>query len=220
MLVGSSLDVECEAKQRSRGTAVDVSSVKVQLFDSGGKPIDEAPLTAQGVDTFKGSVSLAKVPTGPVRVRCAAKDTTTGTALGNFAELDTYYDGGPTITFEGLDEKSIVPRGNDKVDGPEFTIKFKVDPAPLAANDPSAAVTNVTLSVRDTLVEPVKDGNAYSYAVDFKPLVGTTPIEELKILVTATNSRAPTAAVASKQLVVKVDSKPPVIVVTTPGDGT
>ncbi|MET0286459.1 MAG: hypothetical protein ABW352_18400, partial [Polyangiales bacterium] len=218
-IVGSSLEVICEAKQRAGGTPVDLSSVMVQLFDTKNEKLDEAPLTSQGVDTFKGSVSLSQVPTGPVTVRCVATDTTTPTPLSNFNQIGTFYDGGPKIVFDNLNDMSIVPRGDDKKNETEFTIKFTVEPSPLITGDSAAAVQDVKLLLRDELVTPTRDGNVYSYPVDFKTLVGNTPISELKVNVSATNARSPVAATSTHNVVVKVDSKPPTIVVSTPSDG-
>jgi hypothetical protein len=221
VLMGASLEVLCEAKQRTRGTAVDIASVRVQLLDATNKILDEAPLASQGVDIFKGSVALTKVPTGLVRVRCAAKDTTTPTALNNWSDVTTYYDAGPTITIEGLDDTSIVPRGSDETNGPEFTIQFKVDPAPLASGDTGAEVNGVVFKLRDEEQVPIKTADGWKFDVDFEALVGTgTAIDELKIEIVATNKRTPTAATATKVLVVKVDSKPPTITVVSPATNT
>lgn len=221
VLVGGTLDVVCEAKQRVGGTPVDLASVTVQLLDSAEQMLDEAPLASQGVDTFVGSISLAKVPTGPVLVRCLAQDTTQGGAFRNYGQVATFYDGGPTITFQGLADMAIVPRGSledDKVT--EFTVNFQVEPHELAAGDSAAAVANVVLKVRDTVVTPTRDGASYSYPVDFTGLVGTMSIKDLKVSVSATNVRAPVAATATENLLLRVDSAPPTIEVMKPVDGT
>jgi hypothetical protein len=215
VLTGASVDVTCEVKARSSDTPVDPARVMVAIYaGTQSTAVATVPGTLQDTDTYKASVPLSAVPTGPVRFRCSALDKSS-TPLMGFAELQTFYDAGPTIEFTNLNEMSVVARGKDS--NVDLTVQFKVDPARLSDGDQGADVAKVELSISETVVPidpPV--GNAYSKGIDFYTFFNQVPVASVTVAVTATNKRGGASATAKKQLIVKVDGEPPKVVITTP----
>lgn len=216
VLTGASVQVVCKAIARSAQAPVDPTKVVVLVFTGTSTTTALEPIKANlsDTDTYKASVPLASLPTGRVRFRCAAADSTTAAATA-FSEVETYYDAGPVITFTNLTNDSVVRLGST----PEIdlTIKFDVAPVPLADGDTAANVASVQLLVGDRMV-PIdrQTGRSYEKDIDFKDFFDGGAIDQVKIEVIAANARGTMPTQVRKELNVKVDAVGPTVVVSAP----
>jgi hypothetical protein len=212
VLSGASVDVRCGAEQRPGAAPVDPTKVAISLFvGDAPEPKLTVPGTLMGANGYGASLPLDDVPSGRVRLRCAAKDSAAAPAEA-VSEISTFYDAGPSITFTNLNPMSVIARG--ATEAVDLTIQFKVEPSLLAEADAAADVNEVKLDVSGKeFTFPVSADGSYAQAIDFNSF--PPPVESVTVAVSATNKR--TGAVTStKQLIVKVDGEGPVITFTSP----
>jgi len=196
------------------GSALLTSSIKIQMFGADGKEIgmDGAVMSGDQADEYTAHFVLnGVVPTGAVSFTCSASDQSNPPHTGS-ATVQTFYDGGPTITLSNPLNKSAHSLG-------PLLVQFSALPTPLTANDPDAAVDGVTLSVNGISITKITaiDGMPGYYQSDldlsdaktFTPI----PVGSVPVTITATNKRG---TKATGNYTFTVDSTGPLITIVSP----
>lgn len=219
VVVGDQATVLCSAKQSTAAGSlpVDAASVKLALLDASAAVVNEMPGTpTQNPDEYSASFVLTSIPNGKLSFRCTAADTSSTPQAGSDT-VDTFVDHGPLITVSSPLKDSAYPLAG------AVPFAFTVSALPLSADDMEAAVSSVTFSVNGVSIPPALDTqtpDGYKFSVDFNntTLFRQTPSGSIPVVITAQDTRTPTAAQRSENYFFTLDGTGPVIVVTSPKD--
>jgi hypothetical protein len=217
VVIDNEIDALCTAVASTVTGAqpVDPASVKLALLDATSTVIDEFPgQPTSNPNEYTASFVLTAVASGPFSVRCSAGDTSTPAKIGTDT-LQTFVDHGPDIDVTTPAPNSAYPLTGS------VPFAFTVAPALLAATDPEADVTAVTLSTNGVSIPATPDPgvtNGYKLAVNFADttLFPQPPNGSVPVVITGTNSRTPTAVVNTYSYSFVVDGAGPVIVIKSP----
>ncbi|HEY4104870.1 MAG TPA: hypothetical protein VGM44_13310, partial [Polyangiaceae bacterium] len=188
VLTGNGVTVTCSVTPSPvSGAAVLVSSIKIQMFGSDGKQIgtDGSVMSGDNANEYSAHFVLNGVATGAVSFACSASDQSSSPHVGS-ATLQTFYDGGPTITLSSPTTPHSL--------GPVL-FSFSALPTPLTVGDTGAAVDTVTLSVNGVAIKTITQiagmPGYYQSSLDLSdPSIFTpTPVGSVPIVITATNKR-------------------------------
>jgi hypothetical protein len=214
VLTGASYEVECEVQPRAGGQEIDPATVFVAAYAAGSatpvQPMQKAVPKVGNV--YSARVTLDKLPTGRVRFECGASEAGSNNPKRTVRAVETFYDGGPVITFVSLDEDSVVALGSTTE--PDMSIDFKVEPALLALGDAAAEPRDVTLfinNVPQTL--PAKVDGVYKLPLDFNTFFANMPVASFTVAISAKNGRG---ASVSKSLTIDVDGSGPTVNIVAP----
>jgi hypothetical protein len=208
--------VVCKASQSERTGAkpVRASSVKIRVLDAKDMEVASATGAPNGnADEFEAEFVLGMVATGRVTFLCSAEDQSTPPKKGEDAN-STFLDHGPKIEILTPARDSALPlKGTSP-------FSFKVTPASLADGDVGAAVSRVSLHVRQleikNLVEEPAGSGVYIADVNFEDaMFSPSPRGEIQVNISATNSRSPEAAREDVGYGVDIDADGPIIEITS-----
>jgi hypothetical protein len=211
VLVADDVDVVCKVVKGVGGDAdpVDPTSVKIAVLNAAGAVVSEKSAGLTVDNQYAATIPLTAVASGKISLRCTAESTSN--AIGTAAR-NTLADRGPKLTL-------TAPLAGAKLalkDAVKFS--FTAEPAPLTVTgDTQADLASVSLKINGVTITapPTGSPNAYEALVNFNDFV-TKPNGNTSVTLTATNKRAPTAAIAIANSTVFVDGTGPVITVKTP----
>lgn len=215
VVTDDTLEVLCTAQPAP--DPVNPSSVLIELLDYQHAVVDDQVGQATGnPNEYSASFVLTTLANGPISLRCSASDTASPKKTGEDT-LATFVDHGPQIIVGKPADASVYPLAG------AVPFEFEVKPAPLATGDVEADVAYVDLNVGGVVIPATKDpGNpdGYKLSIDFndKTLFPQAPAGDVPVVITAENSRTPTAAENQKSYFFKVDGTGPVITVKSHKD--
>jgi hypothetical protein len=217
-----SLEVVCKASKADDPGAQDVSpsTVSVVLIDADGVEHTASAVTPseQNEDEYTTSVAIGEdFAPGRAEIRCTAQDGSNPPASGS-GNAFVYIDFGPTIEIDSPAEASV------KSVNQAVRFQYQISAEPLETKDPDAEVSSARLIVGGQtfeLLEDPKQAGSYWVEVNFTDptLFSVPPTGATDVRVQATNSRDP-AITSEINYSFSLDSMPPVIAITAPGDGS
>lgn len=217
VLVQNEVSVLCSVKPADQpdAPAIDPSSVSIELLNSDGDVLHEAPgLRTDNADEYGAEFVMVDVPSGPISFRCSGSSRSAPPLTGQDT-LATLVDRGPIVEVQ-----DPLPDSVHALLG-EVAVEFAVEPVPLADEDEGAAIDEVTLEVNgvEFEVDQVSDTPlTYRTSIDFTDrnvfadvLMGSVPV-----IIRASNGRQPEPAVSTLAYGFTLDGAAPVIQIESP----
>ncbi len=191
VIVEEQLEVVCRVTKGKGGSAVDPSTVVIEMLDAEGAVVETfAGMPTDVADEYTARFVTTKVArNGPIAFRCLGGDESSPPFVG-VDTVETFVDHGPTITIE------LPMAGSPHALIGAVPIVFRVDPAPVSDDDELAEVAEVSLEVGgEEIPEIDEDDGEYSVSVDLtdKDRFKNPPDGATEIMIRATNRRAPSA---------------------------
>jgi hypothetical protein len=219
VVTGATVTVTCDVRESTAAGAgtLNTSTIKLSVVSEDGELVAEKPgVPTDTADEYSAEFPLTAVAAGRVGFGCQASDDEKRT--GTSAIL-TFLDKGPKITLE-LPEADSAHALTDVLD-----LKFRVEPAPLAESDESAAVTSVKLSMGgedislDESEDPKEPGSyRLQVALNDASVFNPAPNGPFPLTIVAVNDRQPQRVAATLERSVAVDGEGPEISLTSPKD--
>jgi hypothetical protein len=224
VIVADELDALCTAtKSTARGaTAVDPSTVLLEMLDADGKVVETNPGTpTDNEDEYTAHFITGKVTdNGVISFACQASDSSE-TPLVGFDQIDSFVDHGPAIT-------PVDPPAGDASAPPFATavdqalhVAFTVAEAPVAKGDKGARLGDIALTVGGKSFDLTESNGEYTATVhlDDPKVFSPTPDGDQKIVITAADVRSPKAASSEVDYDFIVDGTGPDITIVSPQPG-
>ncbi len=215
--------VTCTAVQGHAANAtIDPATVQLEMFDAKGTSQKQSPGVTTGTPgEYSATFNLSGIANGPLSFTCTASDKSTP-PLTTKTTLATFVDHGPSIQVGSPTAGSPHP-----LKGP-IDFNFSALAAPLTTTgDNGAAVGGVTLAVNGQTIDlstaaVAKSPGEYDLSIDFStnPLFTKTPVGSVPVVITATDTRTPTAAKRTTTYNFVMDSTGPAITAISPPDKT
>jgi hypothetical protein len=224
VIVDDELDALCTAVRSTlRGSApVDTASVLLSMLDAEGRTIETAPgVPTDNQDEYSAHFITRKVAdNGRISFTCAAAESSQVGRIGQ-DRVDSFVDHGPAITPLNPPVSAAGSPVFATAVGEALNVTFTVAEAPVAKGDDGARVEGVTLTVGGKPFEPVLSNGKYTATVhlDDMKIFSPTPDGDQKIVITATNRRAPAAATSQLAYDFLVDGTGPTIKIVSPEAG-
>lgn len=208
----ATLAIDCSVTANPiSGDAIDGSSVVVGVEADG--EIREVSAVPRGAGVFRGSVSLADLPNGPLTVRCSAADTSPE-MLANSDSVATFLDLGPRVQL-------LAPVADTSYAN-QADIAFVVSAAPVAAGDTGAMPDLDAVEVRiagQVVTDVTQQDGTFTATLDFDGAFNPALDGPQTLTVYAPNMRAPEPVVREESVDFVVDSQGPAIAVESPTPG-
>lgn len=207
--------VKCRATRATTPDSrpVDTDSVAIVRLDENGEVVDSPAVTTDGSE-FRASFQVRSVPNGVLRFRCTASDTHDTPRCGR-SDLETLLDLGPTI--------EVLTPNDGSIHSDRMNLSYRITEAPLDETDTESTLAGHTLTVAGKSIGFMTEEmpGRFQVSIDFtdrtvfeEPVAGA-----YELVITATNTRTPSAPVRRVVRSFTVDSTGPSITVNTPTDG-
>ncbi|MES1173251.1 MAG: hypothetical protein ABUL62_02900 [Myxococcales bacterium] len=216
VLIDDQVTVLCKVtKSTAAGSsAVDASTVKIDMLDADGKSLKSVPgVATENANEYSGGFVLSALPSGPISFQCTASDKANPVHSGS-ATIDTLVDRGPEIKI-GQPEDGSAHQALGSMN-----VEFTANPVLVADGDKQAGVSAVTLTVGGVKIPTTDKGQGkYQATVDFtdKKLYPVQPSGTVPVVITATNKRkAPGKATQTLTYSIVIDGVGPVVTLVDP----
>lgn len=211
--------VRCRATQRAGEAKVNQASVSITVDkEEGDKSAQPATTQLSGsTEEYEAKFDVGNRANGKLTFHCTASDTA-NTPASSSISMDTLLDLGPSIDLQEPKDMSIHALKTP------VSIKFQVDPQPIADGDAEAGVSKVQLlvgGIEHEATEASDKPGLYQAYIDFndKSQFMVAPMDS-EIMIKASNGRSPEAATRSVKSDIKIDGSGPAITIDSPATGS
>jgi hypothetical protein len=220
VLIADNVEVVCTVVKSKDKGATPVTSVTIDMLDGAQEVVDSQPAKATGnPNEYSATFISRKVEeNGRIAFICRGSDSSMPPLEGS-AEVDSFIDHGPTIT--PIDPPAPPTEIFELALHDPLQVKFRVDEAPLTTKgDQGAHIGDVSLTVAGVKFDTTEDNGEYTATVhlDGKEFL-VVPDGTQRLVIDATNQRAPVPAASEAAYDFIVDGTGPDITIVSPGSG-